>query len=105
MVENNTHIGRFVTIQTSSYVTAYMSIEDHVFIGPCFSTSNDKYMGMKNEGLQGPVLKKDSKMGNNATFLPGIIIGKQATVGAGSVVTKHDVDGEIGDDNPAKKIK
>jgi len=104
IVENDTVIGKNVTIQTSSYVTANMVIEDYVFIGPCFSSSNDKYMGEGNFKLQGPILKYGSKFGNNASLLPAITIGEKVVVGAGAVVTKdvHDHDIVVG--NPARPI-
>jgi acetyltransferase-like isoleucine patch superfamily enzyme len=34
-------------------------------------------------------LKKGSSIGANATILPGLTIGEEATVGAGSVVTRN----------------
>lgn len=104
IVENNTCIGERVTIQTSAYVTADMVIEDHVFIGPCFSSSNDKYMGEGNYPHQGPVLKKGAKIGNNATLLPGVIVGEQAIVGAGAVVTKNIKSRSTVIGNPAKQL-
>ncbi|GIN19876.1 MAG TPA: N-acetyltransferase [Bacillus bacterium] len=104
MVENNTQIGQYATIQTSSYVTAYMVIEDYVFIGPCLSTSNDKYIGTRNGELKGPILRKGAKVGNNASILPGIIIGEKATVGAGAVVTKDVKPNEVVVGNPARPI-
>lgn len=88
IVETNTKIGRRVTIQTGCYITADMVIEDEVFIGPCCSSSNDKYMGMGNYKHQGPIICKGAKIGNNATLLPAVIIGENAIVGAGSVITK-----------------
>ncbi len=105
MVENNTVIGNNVTIQTGSYVTAHMVIEDDVFIGPCMSSSNDKYMASRTEKLQGPTIKKEAKIGNNASLLPGVVIGERAIVGAGSVVTKNVPTGAIVVGNPAKEIK
>jgi len=105
MVENNTCIGERVTIQTSAYVTADMLIEDEVFIGPCFSSSNDKYMGEGNYPHQGPVLKKGAKIGNNAIFLPGVVIGEKAIVGAGAVVTKNVKDHDVVIGNPANPLK
>lgn len=90
ILENNTKIGNSVTIQTGSYITAYMVIEDNVFIGPCCSTSNDKYMRSGGIGLKGPIIKYGAKIGNNATLLPGITLGKESIVGAGTVVV-HDV--------------
>lgn len=105
MVETNTIIGERVTIQTSSYVTADMIIEDNVFIGPCFSSSNDKYMGMGNYHHQGPVLRKDSRIGNNATLLPGVEVGESSIVGAGAVVTKNVKNSDTVIGNPARQLK
>lgn len=76
MVENNTRIGSKVTIQTGCYITADMTIEDEVFIGPCCSTSNDKYMGKGNYPYQGPTIKRGAKIGNNATLLPAVVVGE-----------------------------
>lgn len=104
MVENDTQIGERVTIQTGSYVTAVMIIEDDVFIGPRFSSSNDKYMGKGGAQLQGPILKKGSKIGNNASLLPGVVIGEKAIIGAGAVVTKDVQAKETAAGNPAKKL-
>ncbi|AMA73964.1 N-acetyltransferase [Aneurinibacillus thermoaerophilus] len=78
IVEPATAIGKRVTIQTGSYITANMIIEDEVFIGPCCSSSNDKYMGMGNYPHKGPMIKRGAKIGNNATLLPGITIGEKA---------------------------
>lgn len=104
-VEPNTTIGERVTIQTSSYITSDMVIEDEVFIGPCCSTSNDKYMGLGNYPHQGPVLKRRCRIGNNATLLPGIIIGEEAVVGAGAVVTKDVASGITIIGNPARPLE
>ncbi|TGB01139.1 N-acetyltransferase [Halobacillus salinus] len=104
MVENNTTVGERVTIQTGSYITADMVIEDEVFIGPCFSSSNDKYMGMGNFKLQGPIIKKGAKIGNNATLLPAIVIGENSIVGAGAVVTKDVPPQETVVGNPIQPI-
>ncbi|WP_042224835.1 N-acetyltransferase [Oceanobacillus manasiensis] len=105
MVENNTTIGDNVTIQTASYVTAHMLIEDEVFIGPCMSSSNDKYMASRTKELQGPILKKGAKIGNNASLLPGIVVGEKAIVGAGSVITKDVPASEVVLGNPGRKSK
>ncbi|SDK49485.1 N-acetyltransferase [Sediminibacillus albus] len=104
MVENNTYIGKRVTIQTSSYITADMTIEDEVFIGPCCSSSNDKYMGMGNYEHKGPTLKKGAKVGNNATLLPSVTIGERVIVGAGAVVTKNITDDDVVAGSPAKPL-
>ncbi|PQP85688.1 hypothetical protein CPT76_34390 [Paenibacillus sp. AR247] len=71
-----------------------MIIEDNVFIGPEVSTSNDKYMEPTKVPLKGPHIKKGARIGNNATLLPGIVIGENAVIGAGAVVTKDVTDGK-----------
>src|SRR5690606_3008189 len=103
-VEPKTTIGKRVTIQTDSYITSDMIIEDEVFIGPCCSSSNDKYMGRGNYPHQGPIIRRRARIGNNATLLPGIVIGEDAVVGAGAVVTKHVEQGQIVVGNPAKPL-
>lgn len=105
IVETNTKIGKRVTIQTGSYITADMIIEDEVFIGPCCSSSNDKYMGKGNFKHQGPVIKRGAKIGNNATLLPAVIIGENAIVGAGSVITIDVPANKTIVGNPGRIIK
>lgn len=104
MIEPKTMIGRRVTIQTSSYITSDMMIEDEVFIGPCCSTSNDKYMGFGNYPHQGPIIKRRARIGNNATLLPGIMIGEQAIIGAGAVITSDVPTGLTYVGNPGRPI-
>ncbi|MFP3886601.1 DapH/DapD/GlmU-related protein [Priestia filamentosa] len=104
MIEPNTSIGSYVTIQTGSYITADTIIEDEVFIGPCCSMSNDKYMASGKGIHKGPIIRKGAKIGNNATLLPEIEIGEQAVVGAGAVVTKSIPAQEVFVGNPARKL-
>lgn len=105
IIELNTTIGKNCTIQTLAYVTGDTVMEDNVFIGPCVSMSNDKYMGAKDYQLQGPIIKKGAKIGNNASLLPGVIIGQNTVVGAGAVVTKHTGSNQTVAGIPAKSIK
>lgn len=104
IVELNSRIGQNCTVQTLAYVTGDTVLEDNVFLGPCVSMSNDKYMGAKDYDLKGPYIKKGAKIGNNATLLPGITIGSNAIIGAGSVVTKDIPDHSIFAGVPAKRL-
>jgi len=42
-VENDTAIGAGTKIQTNAYITAYCTLEDHVFIGHSVMFINDSY--------------------------------------------------------------
>jgi len=57
--------------------------------------------------LQGTTitLKRGCWIGANAIILPGVTIGNNAVVGAGSVVTKSIPSREVWGGNPAKRIK
>lgn len=104
VVENNCKIGGNVSIQTGVYITTNTTIEDEVFMGPHSVTTNDKYMQVGAE-LIGPTIKKKARIGANAILFPGIIVGENAAVGSGTVVTK-DVQAEatvVG--NPAREIQ
>ena len=45
LVENDTTIGAMTKIQADAYITAYSTLEEHVFIAPCVVTTNDNLMG------------------------------------------------------------
>lgn len=50
-------------------------------------------------------IKKGAWIGANAVILPGVTVGEQAIVAAGSVVTKDVPDYAVVAGNPAKQIK
>jgi acetyltransferase-like isoleucine patch superfamily enzyme len=54
--------------------------------------------------LQGPTIKAGARIGINATLLPGVVIGRDALIGAGSVVTKDVPPGAIAVGNPARVV-
>lgn len=90
-IENDVQVGKRCRIQTNAYITAYTVLEDFVFIAPCVTTTNDNFMGRTEKRLslmKGPVIKKGARVGGNAIILPGVVIGEEAFVAAGSVVTR-----------------
>ncbi len=103
-IENDVKIGNRVTVKCGVQIWDGITIEDDVFIGPNVTFCNDRYPKSRNKNwkLEGIKVKKGASIGANATILPGIVIGENAVVGAGSVVT-HDVEANtIVMGNPAK---
>ncbi len=88
-VDNDTIVGDRVRIQSHVYITAYMTIEDDVFVGPGALMTNDNAMGRhpKGEPIKGPTLRRACRVGGGSTILPGVEIGEEAFVAAGAVVT------------------
>ena len=96
-------IGNNVRIQGGCYIADRTLIEDDVFIGPCAVTLNDKYPPSNNADLWQPVtLERGCVIGGNATILPGVRVGKNAVVAAGSTVTKDIPEHQVWAGTPAK---
>ncbi|MEZ5079110.1 MAG: DapH/DapD/GlmU-related protein [Thermoleophilia bacterium] len=90
-VENDTSIGAHCKIQSNSYITAYSTLEDHVFVAPCVTTTNDNFMGRteaRHEQILGAIIRRGARVGGGVVILPGIEIGEEAFVAAGALVTK-----------------
>jgi len=107
-VENQTTIGDYTKIQTGAYITAYTTIEDHVFIAPCVVTTNDNFMGRTEERFKyrkGPTIRHGARVGANSILLPGIVVGLEAYVAAGSVVTKDVPDCKLVMGVPARVVR
>ncbi|MBI5591076.1 MAG: transferase [Deltaproteobacteria bacterium] len=107
VIEHHVIIGDRVRIHSQVFVPEYSVIEAGAWLGPNVVLTNAKYPlspGVK-ASLKGPIIKKGAKVGANVTILPGVVIGENSLIGAGSVVV-HDVpEGAVVVGNPAKIIK
>ncbi|MEI8389683.1 MAG: DapH/DapD/GlmU-related protein [bacterium] len=106
-IENDVKIGNNVTIKCGVQIWDDIEIEDDVFIGPNVTFSNDKYPKSKQQRgkISKTIVKRGASIGAGAVILPGITIGENALIGAGSVVTKDVNCNKIVVGNPAKEIK
>ena len=105
-IENDVVIGSRVTIKSGVQLWDGITLEDDVFIGPNVTFTNDKFP--QSRKWQATTLKtvvhKGASIGANSTILPGLIIGSNSMIGAGSVVTKDVAQGAIVVGNPAQEI-
>jgi acetyltransferase-like isoleucine patch superfamily enzyme len=107
VVEHHVVLEDGVRIHTQAFIPEYSILKKGSWVGPNVVFTNAKIPlspNAKNE-LQGPVLHEGARIGANSTLLPGVVIGKNALIGAGSVVTKNVEDNVIYAGNPAVKMK
>ncbi|GAB4420913.1 MAG: acyltransferase [Bacteriovoracaceae bacterium] len=107
VVEHHVKIEDGVRIHTQVFIPEYSILKEKSWVGPNVVFTNAKYPqspNVKNE-LIGPTIEKGAKIGANSTLLPGVVVGENALVGAGSVVTKNVEAMTIVMGNPARKVK
>jgi acetyltransferase-like isoleucine patch superfamily enzyme len=107
VVEHHVEIADNVRIHTQVFIPEFSVLEEGCWIGPNVVFTNAKYPlspGVKDQ-LAGPVIKRGAKIGANSTLLPGVVIGENALVGAGSVVVDDVPPGAVVVGNPARVIR
>ena len=102
VIDYGCQIASRVKIHANGYVAQFTVIEDDVFIAPGVIFANDKYPVSPH--LEGPRVKRGARIGVNVTILPGVTIGEEALVGAGSVVTKNVPARKVVVGNPARVV-
>ena len=114
-IQKGVAVGRSVKISSHTFICEGVTIEDNVFIGHHVCFINDLYPHATNPdgqmqtdddwNLVRTCVQAGSSIGSNATILGGITIGKNAIVGAGSVVTKDVPPNTIVAGNPARILR
>lgn len=107
VVEHHVRIGNGVRIHSQAFIPECSIIEDGAWIGPnvVFTNVYHPRCPKAKECMKGPTIRKNARIGANATLLPDIIIGENALVGAGSVVVDDVPDNMVVAGVPAKVIK
>lgn len=106
-VEKGSVIGHHVTLKNNVSVFEGVTLGDDVFVGANVSFINDRLPRSHREDewtLEPTLVSHGATIGAGAVILCGILIGRYAMIGAGSVVTKSVPDYGIVVGNPAKFV-
>jgi len=114
-IQKGAFIGSDCKISSHSFICEGVTIGDRVFIGHNVTFINDKYPAATNPdgSMQTDadwsvipiVVEEGVSIGSSVTVLCGVTIGKNAVVGAGSVVTKDIPPFQVWMGNPARFLK
>jgi acetyltransferase-like isoleucine patch superfamily enzyme len=128
-VGDNTKIGAFVEVQKNSAIGKNCKISSHTFICEGVTIGDGCFVGhgvmFINDNCPRSVnskgvlecekdwacrfvrtrVEEGASIGSNATILGNISIGRNALIGAGSVVTKDVGAGQVWAGNPARPMK
>ncbi len=107
VVEHHVKIASGSRIHTQVFIPEYSELKQDAWIGPNVVFTNARFPrspDVKDE-LTGPTIGINAKVGANSTLLPGVQIGDNTLIGAGSLVTKDIPEGVVAAGQPAKVIR
>ena len=105
-IGRNVQIGNNCKIQAGAFIPEGVTLENEVFIGPNVTFTNVKRPHATICGFfQSTYVCDNAVIGANATIICGNIIGENAFVAAGAVVTKDVPSDSLVMGNPAKEYR
>lgn len=113
-LDSNVRIGKYCKIQNRALIYDSAVIHDGVFIGPGVILTNDKnpravsingaIKGTEEWEKTGVEVLEGASIGAGAVCVAPVTIGRWASVGAGSIVTKSVKDYALVLGNPARQV-
>ncbi|HUC28853.1 MAG TPA: acyltransferase [Candidatus Acidoferrum sp.] len=114
-IQKNVKVGKCCKISSHTFICEGVTVEDNVFIGHGVTFINDSFPrattpagDLQTEGdwhVERTLIRKGASIGSGATILCNVVIGENAIVGAGSIVTRDVPANAIVAGNPARLIR
>ena len=114
-IQKNAKVGKNCKISSHTFICEGVTIEDGAFIGHGVMFINDSYprattaegtlQGERDWRVEATLVKRGASIGSGATILSKVVIGENAIVGAGSVVTRDVPPNVIVAGNPARILR
>lgn len=114
-IQKNAKIGKRCKISSHTFICEGVTIEDEVFIGHNVTFVNDTFPRATTEAgslqteadwkVETTVVKRGASIGSGATILANVMIGEQALIGAGAVVTRDVPAHAVVSGNPGRVVR
>lgn len=114
-IQKNATVGKNCKISSHTFVCEGVAIEDNVFIGhgvifindsyPRATTADGELQTESDWSVEKTCIKRGASIGSGSTILSNVLVGENAIVGAGSVVTRDVPPNVIVAGNPAKFLR
>lgn len=104
VVEHHVLIEDGVRIHSLAFVPEFSILRAGCWIGPGTAITNARFPlhPMAKQQLSGAIIERNAKIGAHCTVLPGVTVGANALVGAGSLVNEDVPAGMVAYGHPAK---
>jgi acetyltransferase-like isoleucine patch superfamily enzyme len=113
-IQKNAKVGRRCKISSHTFICEGVTIEDDVFVGHNVTFVNDSFPratsstgALQTEQdwkVEVTLVKRGASIGSGATILANVVIGENALIGAGCVVTRDVPANAITVGNPGKVV-
>lgn len=109
-VDNGAIVGNYCKLQNNVNIYRGVTLEDYVFCGPSMTFTNVKTPRCKyprpvgGEGYLPTLVKEGASIGAQAVVVCGVVIGENAMIGSGAVVTRDVPSHALVVGNPARQI-
>jgi len=101
-VQGHCTIGNYVRVYNNSHICRHAIVHDFVWIFAYVLLTNDPQPPSNTE--IGPVLNRYCVIASMSIILPGVVIGEDSLIGAGSTVTKNIEPKSVALGSPARRV-